>query len=253
MLILLPPSETKRDGGDGAPLDVSGLAFATLAPQRRALVRALRSLAKDTDASVAALKLGRTQLFEVERNRVLTASGTMPVIDRYTGVLYDALDAGTLSGEARSFAHQHVVVHSALLGPVAALDRVPAYRMSHDSRLPELSLKKHWANHIERELAPLGGVLLDLRSEAYTALGTLPVREGSAYLRVLSEGADGHKRALNHFNKKAKGEFTRAVLEAGIDFQNIGELLSWAEAAGLRMQRHKPATAHKPEELALIV
>ncbi|HEY9424238.1 MAG TPA: peroxide stress protein YaaA [Microterricola sp.] len=253
MLILLPPSETKRDGGDGAPLDVSGLAFAGLATERRALVRALRTLADDTDASVAALKLGRTQLFEVERNRQLTASGTMPVIDRYTGVLYDALDAPSLSSEARAFAHRHLVVHSALLGPVAALDPVPAYRMSHDSRLPELSLKRHWGTSIQSQFAPLPGVLLDLRSEAYTALGPLPVREGSAYLRVLSAGEDGQKRALNHFNKKSKGEFTRAVLEAGVDFASIDELLAWAPSAGLTLQRHKPAAAGKPEELALIV
>lgn len=253
MLILLPPSETKRDGGDGAPLELDSLAFSGLAPQRRALVRALSALAQDSDASVAALKLGRTQLFEVERNRLLAASATMPVIDRYTGVLYDALDASSLSTEVRQFAHKHVIVHSALLGPVAALDGVPAYRMSHDSRLPELSLKKHWGDHIAQQLAPLDGVLLDLRSEAYTALGTLPVREGSAYLRVLSEGEDGQKRALNHFNKKAKGEFARAILEAGIAFESIDEMLDWAPRVGLALQRFKPATARKPEELALIV
>ncbi|PPL19361.1 YaaA family protein [Microterricola pindariensis] len=253
MLILLPPSETKRDGGDGAPLDLAGLAFAPLAPVRRELVDALQELAADTEASVAALKLGRTQLFEVERNRRLTSSGTMPVIDRYTGVLYDALDAATLTPGARAYAHSHLVVHSALLGPVAALDGVPAYRMSHDSKLPALSLKKHWGSTIAEQLAPLPGVLLDLRSEAYTALGPLPVREGTAYLRVLSAGADGQKKALNHFNKKSKGEFTRALLEAGIDFGSIEELLSWAPSAGLTLQRHKAATAGKPEELALIV
>lgn len=252
MLILLPPSETKRDGGDGAPLELSGLAFAPLAPVRRELVDALVELAADTDASVAALKLGRTQLFEVERNRLLPSAGTMPVIDRYTGVLYDALDAASLSPEARAFAHRHLVVHSALLGPVAALDGVPAYRMSHDSKLPSLSLKKHWGARIAEQLAPLPGVLLDLRSEAYTALGPLPVREGTAYLRVLSEGADGQKRALNHFNKKSKGEFTRTLLKAGIDFASIDELLDWAPSAGLRLQRHKAASG-KPEELALIV
>lgn len=253
MLILLPPSETKRDGGDGAPLDIARLAFSPLAPQRAALVHALRELAEDAEASVAALKLGRTQLFEVERNRLLTASGTMPAIDRYTGVLYDALDAATLSQGARAFAHRHVVVHSALLGPVAALDEVPAYRMSHDSRLPELAVKKHWGGHIAQQLAPLHGVLLDLRSEAYSALGAVPVREGSAYLRVLSEGDDGQKRALNHFNKKAKGAFTRAVLQAGIAFATIDELLDWAPTAGLSLHRFKPAAGGRPEELALVV
>jgi cytoplasmic iron level regulating protein YaaA (DUF328/UPF0246 family) len=249
VLILLPPSETKRDGGSGAALDVASLAFPKLAPKRRALVRALRTLARDTEASVTALKLGRTQLSEVARNRAVTTSPTLPVIDRYTGVLFDALDAASLTDEDRAFAHDHVLVHSALLGPVAALDGVPAYRMSHDSRLPELSLKKHWGDAIARQLAPLRGVILDLRSEGYAALGAAPTREDSVYLRVLSEGDDGRRRALNHFNKHAKGEFARALVQGRNDFASVDELLEWAGPAGWTLER----IDGKPGELALVV
>ena len=60
----------------------------------------------------------------------------MPAIDRYTGVLFDALDAPSLDADAREFARETVVVHSALFGLVGALDEIPAYRLSHDSRLP---------------------------------------------------------------------------------------------------------------------
>ncbi len=45
MLILLPPSETKRPGGRGAPLDVGRLALPALAPQRDRVVDALVVLA----------------------------------------------------------------------------------------------------------------------------------------------------------------------------------------------------------------
>ncbi|KQX06510.1 MULTISPECIES: YaaA family protein [unclassified Leifsonia] len=249
MLILLPPSETKRDGGAGARLDVASLAFPRLAPQRRSLIRALRSLARDTEASVTALKLGRTQLGEVARNRAITTSATMPVIDRYTGVVFDALDARSLTESERAFAHAHLVVHSALLGPVAALDGVPAYRMSHDSRLPELSLKKHWGDAIARQLRPVSGLILDLRSEGYAALGPAPERAESVYLRVLTEGDDGRRRALNHFNKHAKGAFTRAVLQAGIDFSSVDELREWAASAGWTLDR----LDGRPREIALVV
>ena len=90
---------------------------------------------------MAALKLGRTQASEVDRNRALTSSPTMPALDRYTGVLYDALDAPTLAPAAREFAGRHVLWHSARFGPVGALDLVPAYRLSHDSRLTGHPLK----------------------------------------------------------------------------------------------------------------
>jgi hypothetical protein len=240
MRILLPPSETKRDGGDGAPLDVRSLSFPTLNTKRRAVVKAVRELARDRDASMAALKIGPKLAAEVDRNRAVTRSATMPAIDRYTGVLFDALDPGTLSARAREFAANHLLVHSALLGPVGALDGIPAYRLSHDSRLPGLPLRAHWSAAIGAVLARDHGLLLDLRSEGYVRLGPAPVRNGAVYLRVVTEGTDGVARALNHFNKHAKGLFARALLEQAEDFATIDDLVCWADGAGIRLRHGAP-------------
>ena len=86
MLILLPPSETKRSGGEAVPLDWTFLAHQSLNVKRRVLARALVALARNPEDARAALKLGRTQLFEIDRNRELLSSPTLAVIDRYTGV-----------------------------------------------------------------------------------------------------------------------------------------------------------------------
>ncbi|TFB68382.1 YaaA family protein [Cryobacterium sp. Hz9] len=252
MLILLPPSETKRSGGEAVPLNWSLLAHPGLNVKRRVLARALVALARHPEAARAALKLGRTQLFEIDRNRELLSSPTLAVIDRYTGVLFDGLDAGTLSVAQRDFAHAHLVVHSALLGPLAALDPIPAYRLSHDSRVPNVTvanhtLKQHWSADIQKLLGQTGGLLLDLRSEAYVALGARPVRPESFYLRVVADGGDGQKRALNHFNKKSKGEFTRALLEHEHDFASAAELIDWAGSVGIRLEHGAPG------ELELVV
>lgn len=247
MLVLLPPSETKRDGGSGGPLRVAAFAYPALNDKRSALVRALVDLAHDTDASVKALKLGRTQLAEIDRNKAVATSPTMPAIDRYTGVLYDALDADSLDAADREFAGRHLLVHSALFGPIRALDLVPAYRFSHDSRLPAVALKKHWSAAVASALAETPGLVLDLRSEAYVALGPVPKRAESYFLRVVTEAADGQKRALNHFNKKSKGEFTRALLKSRRDFATVDELLRWAPSAGFQLR------AGAPGELELVV
>jgi cytoplasmic iron level regulating protein YaaA (DUF328/UPF0246 family) len=256
VLILLPPSETKRDGGGGRALDCANLRFPGLSSLRGELVDAVVSLASDEAATITALKLGPKQHGEVARNRVLASSPTMPAIDRYTGVLYDGLDAPSLSDAARAFAGEHLVVHSALLGPVGGLDEVPAYRLSHDSRVPGFVLRRHWAAPVAAELAATTGLLLDLRSEGYVGLGPVPVRPGAVFLRVLTEGPDGARRALNHFNKQAKGRFTRALLDAGLDFQTIDELVDWAAIAGFRLEPHgEPDTDRGglPAELALVV
>ena len=148
MLVLLPPSETKRDGGDGPALTLDGLSFPRLGAPRTAALASTVELAGDAQAMMRALKLGPRQVGEVERNRRLRESPSMSTIDRYTGVLYDALDSATLDDHARAYAARHVVVHSALFGLLGAGDRIPAYRLSHDSRLPGLRLRRLWREEL---------------------------------------------------------------------------------------------------------
>ncbi len=241
MLILLPPSETKRDGGaEGTSLSLALLGFPSLAAPRRAAAADLRRLSGNLDKMAAALKLGPSSRHELLRNRALRSSPTMPALDRYTGVLYDALDAASLSAQEREFAGNTVAIHSALFGLVRAGDPIPAYRLSHDSRLPTLNLKRHWSVPVAAVLASHDGLILDLRSEAYVALGPAPQREGAHFLRVVAEGPDGKKRALNHFNKKGKGEFVRALVRAGIDHPDTDSLLRWAAENGIDLVEGSP-------------
>lgn len=235
MHILLPPSETKRDGGaEGSSLSLDALGFGALNPVRRRMLAALRTLSRNRAAAAEALGLGATQLFEVERNRTVRHSPVMSAMDRYTGVLYEALDTDTLTARARAFAADHIVIHSALFGLLGAADPIPAYRLSQDSRLPGLPLGRTWREPVSQALESLGGLILDLRSESYVALGHAP--QGARFLRVVTEGPDGTRRALNHANKKGKGEFVRALLESGIDHPDAESLVRWAHSAGIRLE-----------------
>lgn len=241
MLILLPPSESKRDGGaEGSSLDPSVLSFGELSPERRATLVALRQLSRSRADSLAALKLSEAGAFEVERNRAVRTAPVLPALERYTGVLFDALDWGTLRRASRDFATRHVAIHSALFGLLGGADPIPAYRLSHDSRLPVRgrSLKAHWREPVARALAARGDFVLDLRSEAYVAMGPAP--EGSVFVRVVTEDEDGRRRALNHFNKKAKGEFVRALIDARIDHDGVDSLLEWAATSPWRLEHGAP-------------
>lgn len=252
--LILPPSETKRDGGAaGSSLDLAALSFPQATDARRSLLDALDAVlagagaGADADAA-RALKLGaKAAPAELARARAVRSSPTMPALDRYTGVLYDALDASSLSSAARARAERHVVVHSALFGLLGAADLVPAYRLSHDSRLPGLMLKRHWAPVLASVVAALPGPILDLRSEGYAALGPLPERDDALFVRVVSIGDDGAARALNHFNKKGKGAFVRALLESGQMPESIDDLMAAATELGW------PLRPGAPGELELIV
>jgi cytoplasmic iron level regulating protein YaaA (DUF328/UPF0246 family) len=251
VLVLLPPSETKRDGGVSTPLDLDRLAFRELRGARSVVVAATRALADDAEAMMRALKLGPRQSAELDRNRALLESPTMPVTDRYTGVLFDALDAPTLDAAAREYAGAHVAVHSALLGLVRGLDPIPAYRLSHDSRLPGLRLRAVWRDPVSSVLAEHGGVIVDLRSEGYVELGPAPSRPDSVYVRVVSVDGDGRRRALNHFNKRAKGLFARALVADRPDLRSREDLVDWARSAGFALDA-PPEASRATNELELV-
>jgi uncharacterized protein len=246
VLLLLPPSETKRDGGAvGSSLELSELSFPDLTRSRKTALAGLRTISRSVAASIAALGLGPTQHAEIDRNRAVRSSPTLPAIERYTGVLYDAIDVDDLDGAARRFLRDHVVIHSALFGMLGADDPIPAYRFSHDSRIPGSSLARIWRSDNAAVLAGQRGLVLDLRSESYVHLG--PASDGSYFLRVVTEDGTGTKRALNHFNKHGKGNLVRLLATAGVEFASIDELLEWARACGVRLERGAPG------ELDLVV
>lgn len=230
MKILLPPSETKRSGGHGAPLVVDELALSSLSERRHAVIDALIDLAADEETSLRVLSLSAKQAGDVAHNRTLRTAATMPAADRYTGVLFDALDATTLTAASRRWLGSHVWIHSAPFGPVGALDRIPAYRLSAGTSLPGVSaLRRHWADATTAAIAAESpSFVLDLRSEAYVALGPVPASVPSVYVRVVTDQG----RALNHFNKKSKGLLVRALAEQRPRFGSLRGLRSWAAANG---------------------
>ena len=246
MLLLLPPSETKRDGGhESRALSLESLRFPELLRERAAVLSAVKRLSRNLGEASAALGLSASQRFEIERNRALSTSPVMPAIDRYTGVLYDGVEAHSLAVQERQWVIDHVLVNSALFGLVGAGDEIPAYRLSHNTRLATpagqpLGLKGHWRGALGSVLAATPGLLLDLRSESYAALGPLPQRDDAVYLRVVSQGPNGQKKALTHFNKKGKGLFLRSLAEAGIDHHSVDSLLEWAAISGVELRRGAP-------------
>ncbi len=238
MLVLLPPSETKKPGGDGAPVSFSSLWAPALRPQREAVVKALVALSGDEEAAARVLKLSAKRRHEVADNAALRSAPTLPAVDRYTGVLFDALDAGSLDEDARAWLADHVLIHSAPFGPVAALDGIPAYRLAAGVSLPGVpALRRVWSGAVGDALvAASPSFVLDLRSEAYVALGPVPGVLPSAYVRVVTAGEDGSVRALNHFNKHAKGDLVRALAMSGAQLSTADEVAGWADANGFAVR-----------------
>jgi len=237
VIVLLPPSETKRSGGDGPPLRVDDLGNPALGPLRRALIAELVALAAEPEACRAALGISAAQDAEIGRNATLLSSPTLPAITRYTGVLYDALDVESLRGAAAARARARLAVGSALFGVLRAGDQIPAYRLSASSKLPgSATLAARWRPVLEPVLAELAAaeLIVDLRSGSYAALGRLP---DAVRVDVLAEHPDGRRSVVTHFNKAHKGRLARALATSRAEPADAAAVAAVARRAGMRVER----------------
>jgi cytoplasmic iron level regulating protein YaaA (DUF328/UPF0246 family) len=237
VIVLLPPSETKQVGGDGPPLRLDELAHPELGPLRADLVDELIALSADHPASRKALGITASQDAEIHRNAALRTAPTLPAMNRYTGVLYDALDIGSIRGAAAARARARLAVGSALFGLLRADDAVPAYRLSATSKLPgRPTLAARWRPMLEPLLAQLARdeLIVDLRSGSYAALGRLP---GAVEVDVLAEHPDGRRTVVSHFNKAHKGKLARALAGSRSEPSDAAGVAAIARRAGLRVER----------------
>jgi cytoplasmic iron level regulating protein YaaA (DUF328/UPF0246 family) len=237
VIVLLPPSETKHVGGDGPPLRLDALSSPELGPLREALVDELVELAGDPSACRRALGISESQDAEIERNAGLRSAATLPAINRYTGVLYDALDIGSLRGAAASRARNRLAVGSALFGLLRADDPVPAYRLSATSKLPgQPTLAARWRPLLEPVLAhiALTDLVVDLRSGSYAALGRLP---GAVKVDVVAEHSDGRRTVVSHFNKAHKGRLARVLAATRSEPDDTAHVAAVARRAGMQVER----------------
>ncbi|GAA1993737.1 peroxide stress protein YaaA [Amycolatopsis minnesotensis] len=236
MLVLLPPSETKADGGDGPPLDLDALSYPELGPTRRKVAEALTDLAADVPASLAALGISERQSDEVARNAVLWTSPTMPALRRYTGVLYDALDVKGFTRATLAKAQHRLAVASALFGIVSATDRIPAYRLSGGTTLPSLgTLRGVWKPALEPVLTGVEGLVVDLRSGSYSALAK--TGPNSVTVRVVTEDEQGNRTTVSHFNKAYKGKLAAALVAARTEPSTVDKLVTVISKAGMTVER----------------
>ncbi|OCB13491.1 hypothetical protein A5717_13510 [Mycolicibacterium porcinum] len=237
MIVLLPPSETKRTGGDGPPVRLDILSSPKLTPLRQSLIDELVALAADPPACRTALGISASQDAEIERNAALWQAPTMPAIERYTGVLYDALDIGSLRGAAATRARARLAVGSALFGLLRADDPVPAYRLSASSKLPgQPGLSRRWRPLLEPVLADIAAheLIVDLRSGSYAGLGRIP---DAVRVQVLAEHADGHRTVVSHFNKAHKGHLARALAGSRAEPSDAAAVAAVARRAGMNVER----------------
>lgn len=213
MLVLLPPSEGKAAPASGRPLDLARLSFPGLNARRAELM----------DAAV--------------RSRP-----ARPAREIYTGVLYQALDLGSLPARAQ----RRVVIVSAQYGAVRPADPIAPYKRVIDA--------PGWRPLLDPELVRAAGrgAILDCRSAAYAAAWR-PVgaqAERWAHVGVVRERA-GTRAVVSHDAKRTRGELARHVLLSGETPRTVEELAALA-AGAFEVELDPPEGAGRPWRLTVV-
>lgn len=235
MLILLPPSESKQQGGRGRPIDLDRLSFPALSDARDLLLEAIARTSARPDA-VTRLTAPQGAAPEVARNVEIRSLPTKPAERLYTGVLYDALDLGSLDGDARRRARRWIVVTSALFGAVRLADPLPAYRLPICANLDGIGgLEAYW----RPELAPVltesagRGLVVDCRSSSYTPVWRPTAGLADRWMQIRVPGA-------SHFAKHTRGLVTRHLCERGSTARTVPALADEI-GEGFAVELHEPA------------
>lgn len=215
MIILLPPSEGKEAGGVGLWLPKNGRFGPALEESRRQVVA---SLAK-TDP--AALKVRGSHAEHARRvNTSLLSSPALPVRRRYSGVVFQGLDYGSLNPAERRRANSSIVVVSGLAGLAAFHDTLPDYRAPIDARVADIGkLAQFWKPLLQPVIENLARrhIIVDVLPQEHRSAMT-PTGDWRTVDIVDRSGAGGHAA------KHAKGRFVRWMLS-----HNPDQISTWRD------------------------
>ncbi len=251
VIVLLPPSEGKTPAASGPVLDFDELSFPELTGARIEVLESLAEVSAEPDACQQ-LGVGLSLQDDVERNTHLTEIPCAPALETYTGVLYAALDAGSMRGKARERLSQ-VYVSSALFGILAASDPIPAYRLSMKTKLAAHGvLATWWKNRLtpvlDEEFA--GQLILDCRSTEYRKSWPGPVEQVVTVSAVTEK--DGKRKVVSHNAKHTRGELTGHLLRSRAALPETPEALLKAARRHYEAEL-TPATKRKPAELTIVL
>ncbi|MFN8046180.1 MAG: peroxide stress protein YaaA [Dermatophilaceae bacterium] len=246
MLILLPPSEGKTGRVRGARLDPASLSFPELTPVRAKVATALADVSAAGDAP-SVLGVSANLVDEIARNTVLATAPTLPALECYSGVLYDALAYADLSPAARRRANRWLVVVSALYGAVRPKDRIAPYRLSMAVNLPGVGpLASVWKPHLAPLLTQAAGrgLVVDCRSSTYAAAWTPTGQLASRWVQVHVPGA-------THMAKHTRGLVAAAICELDREPGTPAALAAALAASGrFEVSLAEPARPGRPWTLS---
>jgi cytoplasmic iron level regulating protein YaaA (DUF328/UPF0246 family) len=194
--ILIPPSEGKATGGHHSPIEPSSAI--------QSMIETLQQYSGDQQKLLGVK--GVALDMAIQTNKDILTSKTLPAIERYTGVVYKALDYPSLPAPAQKFADNHIRIVSAIFGLVKPRDHIPNYKL----KIEKLHAAKYWQPTITKQLE--GTFVIDLLPQAHKK--AVSWKKGiNVEFKIMQNGA---AKPAGHMGKHIKGRFVRWLCEKQI-------------------------------------
>jgi hypothetical protein len=242
VLLLLPPSEAKTPGGDGPSLASLGGSPASDDPLYAPRVRVLRAVAalcrRTPRKARVALKLPPgSAAADIAANIGALEAATMPALDRFSGVLFAALDVPSMTVEQRVRAARSTLVLSGAFGALTGDEPVPLHRVPASASLPRIGgLATYWRKVLAVSLAPridAEELVVDLRSSDYAAMWQPDASRAGRVVAVrVLEDRGGRLQPVSWSSKHGKGLLARELLRTDSGQRRVRTVDDVAAAAG---------------------
>ncbi len=200
MLILLPPSEWKQHWWEYFDQDITSSQDLLSRNTEQPLEIASSASEKDLKCT------GKRYAEAIALNKTTKQWPFLPAIERYSGVMYSAINYQGMSPAWQYFFNQHIGILSGLYGFVRPQDQIANYKLPVNTQLKHFWKEKltNYLNSIESEL------IIDLLPWAYHAMIDWKKIQAKV-VQVERHNADGTK--VSHGVKKIKGEWLHKLCE----------------------------------------
>jgi len=203
-LFLLPPSEGKQTWWSNDP-------ESTLISCKKPYDIAKNATEKDLKCTWSRYKEW------IELNTLISQSSTLPAIERYTWVMFKALDYVWLSEDWKTYADTHICILSGMYGLVQPQSRIWNYKLP----IWTIGLYEYWKEQsFTRKLVEYSiekeATIIDLLPWSYKKMldKNLIAKHAIPYIEVtFYHNKDGNIKKLTHGVKKVKWAWLHTICE----------------------------------------
>lgn len=195
IVILIPPSEGKFSDGTQQPLK-------KVSKETQRIIGLWKNKSREGWGKVLGVK-GRALDRAIEANKNILSSKTLPAIERYCGVVYNAIDYATLDASAKTFFDEHVRIVSAVFGLLSPREQIPDYKC----KINNFGADKFWRAINKDRLRDV--FVVDLLPQAHKK--AVEYSHGSSIEFYFLK--DGKKIPAGHHGKRIKGRFVRWLVQ----------------------------------------